>query len=85
MSYHTVLLITNGTTWENTKATEIDYMKAYPLGHQPFSNGLVQNLLDNCCHSNQLKEWDLPDIDEAWRKDESKGFNIFKNQYYDCC
>lgn len=77
--------MTNGTTWENTKSMDIDYMRAYPAGSEPFSNGLVQNLLDNCCHSNKLREWELPDIDEAWREKDFGGFNLFNNRFWQCC
>lgn len=75
----------NGTTWESTKAENIDYMKVYPAGHNPFNQGLVQNLLGNCCHGNELKEWELPDIDDAWKVRENRGFSLLHNQYYDCC
>ena len=38
--YHTMLILTNTTTWENTKGSSIDYISYYPLGIDPFDSGV---------------------------------------------
>lgn len=80
--YHSYLISYNLSTWESASAHKINYMKAYPLGHMPFDNGLGSNLKTVFLHGNKLREWVLPDLEEAWRQPR---FNYCVNKHYSCC
>jgi hypothetical protein len=82
--YHSMLLLTNTTTWENTKAMSIDYLSVYPNGFDPFDEGLVKNLKHVFFNKGGVRNWKLPDIDEAF-KNRFKKFNWRNNEYWKCC
>ena len=82
--YHSMLLVTGTTTWENTKAPSIDYMAVYPSGYEPFNEGVIANLKNAFFHNGKVTNWQLPDIDEAF-ENHGKIFNWRNNQYWKCC
>ncbi len=82
LGYHTYLLATNQTTWEHVSSLKIDYIRAYPLGYNPFGGGIIKNLSLACLHDGTLKEWDLPDIKTSWETPKSTWWD---NEHYNCC
>lgn len=82
--YHTMLIMTNTTTWENTKGSTIDYISYYPLGIDPFDEGLCKNLHHTFFHDGRVTDWTLPDLKFFMEKN-SKSFNWRNNQYWKCC
>lgn len=53
--YHTYLVMTNSSTWENMKSDHIDFISVYPVGYEPFNVALIDNLRKVCLHSNKLR------------------------------
>ena len=80
--YHTYLLATNQSTWENVSSHKIDYIRAYPSGFLPFNKGLLRNLSAACLGNNKLQKWELPDIRTAW---EAPKQSWWDNEKYSCC
>lgn len=83
LGYHSYLCVVNETTWENVSGHKIDYMAVYPSGYKPFSRGIWYNLKYFFFHGNQIKDWELPDIKQTWKREEKD--TCWKNQYYSCC
>jgi len=65
--FHCYLLLTNQTTWESTKEKTIDYLSAYPYRYKPFDRGVVQNSILCCFPPKEPINWELPDVEEAWK------------------
>lgn len=80
MFYHSYLLMTNQTTWENTRERHIDYLNVYPDRYLPFDNGVLNNL-EECCFppTTEFRRWDLPDVEASWK--EPKPTTLLNN----CC
>ncbi|KAL4499281.1 hypothetical protein ABPG72_006867 [Tetrahymena utriculariae] len=83
-SYHTFLILTNQTTWEHVKKNKISYIAKLPKGFYPFSQGVFQNIKLIFFHNNQLRDWQVPTLREAQQRHQNT-FNIFENEYYNCC
>lgn len=79
---HTFLILTNQSTWELSKKDRISYLKIYPSGFYPFSQGLIGNIKLIFFHGNKPREWELPALEHRRRK---RGFNWCENQYWSCC
>ena len=82
LGYHVYLVLQGLTTWESACGHRINYMRAFPVGHYPFDFGVRRNLRNLFCHDGRLREWLLPDLDEAWRQPR---FNWCVNKHYSCC
>lgn len=50
--YHTFLISTNQTTWEYTRRDNISYLRIYPKGTYPFSQGIFKNFYLVLCDKN---------------------------------
>lgn len=66
--YHTMLIATNTTTWENTKGPSIDYISIYPGGYEPFNRGIINNLKHTFFNKGKAIDWQLPDIEQAFEE-----------------
>ena len=53
--YHTVLILSGQSTWEQTRREDIDYIKKFKKGYDPFNEGMLKNIKTVFCHSNQLR------------------------------
>ena len=66
--YHSYLILTNQTTWEQTSHQKINYLNVYPDKFLPFDKGPLLNVLDACCPGKSFKRWELPDVQSAWER-----------------
>eukprot|EP00743_Colponemidia_sp_Colp-15_P007841 GILK01008493.1.p1 GENE.GILK01008493.1~~GILK01008493.1.p1 ORF type:complete len:429 (+),score=46.01 GILK01008493.1:118-1287(+) len=80
--YHTFLLCTNQTTWENIRHDTIYFLKEYPVGVYPFDQGVLRNIKQFCTPSRgrRLRQWELKPYD----KDAPRPFNFCENEYWSC-
>lgn len=44
--YHTMLIMSGITTWEHMSRQRISYLKYLPAGINPFSKGIIQNIIN---------------------------------------
>jgi len=51
LCYHTYLMSTNQTTWENAKRNKISYLKDLPEFILPFDKGVCINISKFCCRN----------------------------------
>jgi len=51
LCFHTYLMSTNQTTWENAKRNKIPYLKDIPESILPFDKGLCTNIKKFCCRN----------------------------------
>lgn len=59
--YHSLLLVTAQTTWEHMRRPYISYLKYLPIGYNPFSQGLINNIVEFFCRSDQTpKQYKVP-------------------------
>lgn len=79
--YHTYLLMTGQTTWEQVKGKRISYLKPYPKGFRPFHFGVLENL-KILLWQKDFFEWEMPDVQMVWKE---MPFNWCENQYWSCC
>jgi len=55
LAFHTLLIVTNQTTWEFTRKDTLNYLTIYPKNFHPFSKGFFGNLKLTFCHGNKTK------------------------------
>jgi hypothetical protein len=79
MIFHGFLILTNQTTWENSRRTQISYMKIYPRVVFPFDYGIVKNIKMILWHQGKVRNWTLRHPHLLKTRD---GFNYFDNEYY---
>eukprot|EP01118_Nematostelium_gracile_P008101 TRINITY_DN2666_c0_g1_i1.p1 TRINITY_DN2666_c0_g1~~TRINITY_DN2666_c0_g1_i1.p1 ORF type:complete len:302 (-),score=41.74 TRINITY_DN2666_c0_g1_i1:22-927(-) len=80
--FHVYLMITNQTTWETTKRQRISYLKDLSESTFPFDEGIMRNTYLFCCVYSTKSKWIIPkDIEER----QKKRWNIWNNDYYECC
>jgi len=60
--FHTMLILTNQTTWEFTRKTTLSYLRMYPRSFHPFSKGGFENIKMIFFHGNKTRKWELPPI-----------------------
>jgi palmitoyltransferase len=82
LGYHTYLLLTNQSTWEFTRRSQISYLRGYPKGFLPFDKGAWQNIKMAFFHNHKRREWVAPSVEYA---KSHQTFNWCDNQYYSCC
>ncbi|CAD8112209.1 unnamed protein product [Paramecium sonneborni] len=78
--YHTILILTGKTTWEQTKRDKISYLIFYPKYYHPYNYGLIENIKQTFFHKDILSHWIPPQKDQI-----KEQCNIFDNKYYSCC
>lgn len=44
--YHSILILTAQTTWEQMRRPYISYLKHLPVGYNPFSKGAIKNIIE---------------------------------------
>jgi len=99
LGYHSYLICTNQTTWEQNKRDRITYIKDYPKNIYPFSEGVIKNIKMVFFHENKirfffmnfinmklliLRTWKPKDL-ETLNQTERNGFNYCDNEFYSCC
>jgi len=63
--FHTMLILTNQTTWEFTRKDTLSYLRMYPKSYHPFSKGTFGNIKMIFFHGNKIRQWELPPIPES--------------------
>ena len=61
--YHTFLVLTAQTTWEQMKRGGISYLRHLPVGYNPFSKGVVKNIGEFFCGKHEGNEYRVPSIE----------------------
>eukprot|EP00658_Telonema_sp_P-2_P010252 TRINITY_DN13863_c0_g2_i1.p1 TRINITY_DN13863_c0_g2~~TRINITY_DN13863_c0_g2_i1.p1 ORF type:complete len:118 (-),score=12.41 TRINITY_DN13863_c0_g2_i1:100-453(-) len=85
VGYHTMLLLTNQTTWELMRHDRISYLKDLPPGVLPFDQGLFQNLKTFFCLHPYAKTQTRWTVQHRQQEGTLYCGQLFANSYYSCC
>jgi len=67
--FHSLLIVTNQTTWEYTRKDTLNYLRIYPKNFHPFSKGVLENIKMVFFHGNKVRLWELPPPQEPYLDD----------------
>ena len=80
--YHIYLVVTCQTTWEHLSRYSISYLQHVPSSVRLFSQGFVNNIYEFCKRGSAADpiEWT-----PRWREGDKVPFDVFDNDYWNCC
>ena len=83
--YHTLLIVTNQTTWEHMSRHRITYLKYLPAGYNPFSEGIIKNVVDFYRKKQIGRNYRECIVSFIDAEELEVGCNVLEDKYYNCC
>ena len=69
------------TLWEMNKEVKITYLRPYPKGYFPFSDGVCNNFKSVFLHTGEFINWDLP---EPSKVQFNRFYILGSNRFWSC-